>query len=91
MTWLFTLPIAAAIFAGCVNLAYVFTDQRRRAKKPLRLISGLTTLYFVVIYGIGFCDPTVYLVRSGILTRLGVTLILMLLASEAIADWRKRG
>lgn len=88
MIWYFVIPIVAATICCGVNLAYAFTRQRRAAKKPVRVITALSALYFIGIYTWVLYDPTVYLVRSGILTRLGVTFLLILLMMDAIADWR---
>lgn len=83
--------VCAAIACSVVNLAYAATRQRRRSKKPLRIIIGLATLYFLFIYIWALIDPTVYVVRSGILSRMGVGFLCILLLSEAIADWRIEG
>jgi len=82
------LAIGAAAVAVAVNLGYVVTCQRRAAKKPLRLLTAGAGLFFIGIYLWALFDPTVYLVRSGILTRLGVIFLLILLMADAIADWR---
>lgn len=90
MIWFFILPIAMAAVAVVINLAYVFTAQRRSAKKPLRLLTAGAALYFIGIYSWIFVEPDAYLVRSGILTRLGVAFLLILLMADALADWRTK-
>jgi len=84
----FILPILAALVCCGINLAYAVSRQRRRAKKPIRLGTVAAALYFIGIYSWIFVDPTAYLVRSGILTRIGVAVLLVLLMADAIADWR---
>lgn len=90
LTITFLLPIITGVVCCIANIAYAFTDQRRKAKNPIRIIAGMAALYFVAIYTWGMADNTVYIIRSGILTRLGVALLLVLLISEVIADWRKK-
>lgn len=82
------LAIGAAAVVVAVNLGYVITRQRRVAKKPLRLLAAGAALFFIGVYLWILFDPTVYLVRSGILTRVGVVFLLILLMADAIADWR---
>lgn len=83
------IAIVGALACSGISIAYVLTRQRRKAKKPTRLITAMGCLYFATLYIVGLVNPNIYLIRAGILTRLGVILLFALLISEVIADWRK--
>lgn len=87
------VAIVMAIVCAGANIAYAITNQRRRAKKPVRLVAGLGAIYLAVIYAWAYTDSASYILRSGFLTRLGVITLLTLYLAEVIADWRlnKRG
>lgn len=86
----FTLIVGMLVAIVCAgaNIAYVLTDQRRRAKKPVRLVAGLGSIYLTVIYAWAYLDSSSLIIRTGFLTRLGVITLLVLYLAEVIADWQ---
>jgi len=87
--WLYWVVVVAAVFAAGVNLAYCLSAQRRAAKKPLRAMSAIAVLYFAMIYGL--LGRGVFLVTdiSGRLIRPGIVVLLLLLAADVMADWKR--
>lgn|GEM_PF-7040564 len=79
---------ALAGAVGC--LAYVLTDQRRKAKKPVYAIASIELLYVAIIYGLGAFGVDVYLLKTGWLGAIGYYLLISTFGALIITDWRKR-
>lgn len=88
LAWLYWVVVVVAVFAAGMNLAYCLSPQRR-VKKPLRAMSAIAVLYFALIYGL--LGRGVFLVTdiSGRLIRPGIIVLLLLLAADVVADWKR--
>lgn len=91
--------IASFAVAG-LCLAYVLTDQRRKAKKPAYLVKAMLLIIAGSIYilaamvqhGDYQIPPfVVYAIRSGWATISILILLLCVIAASVMADWRKAG
>jgi len=87
--WLYWVVVVAALVAAGMNLAYCLSPQRRTAKKPLRAMSAIAVMYFALIYGL--LGRGVFLLAdiSGRLIRPGIIVLLLLLAADVVADWKR--
>lgn len=83
---LVTAIIALVCAIGC--FAYAATDQRRKAKKPVYLVTGFGFLYWSIIYTIGAVGTPIYLLRSGWLGAIGYYLLASAFIALLITDWR---
>lgn len=73
-----------------INFAWLAIKCKRRSwKRGMRLFSGIVGVYFVVIYTLALAGSHAYPLKSGMLTVIGLIVILMLLIAEVIADWRE--
>jgi len=73
-----------SLFVAFLCIAYVITTGRKATSK---FIIASLCFYFAGLYALALTTE-LYLVRSGILTRVGVLLLLTVVAVETIADWR---
>ena len=88
MTWLSWLVFLAAIFAAGTNGFYL-VRKPDGVKWYLRLFNALAVIYFGGLYlliGLESVDP---LVHGPVLIRPGILILLLLLAAEPIADYRR--
>lgn len=82
-TMMFALIGAGACFA------YVLTDQRRKAQKPIYAIAGFGFLYAIIIYAAGvFSINPVYLLRSGWLGAIAFYILTVAYIAVIIVNWR---
>lgn len=87
----FDLTIFACIFGAVLNLIYVLTDQRRKAKNPLRAFTALTLIYLAMLFT-GAQRPDLLelqLLRTGVLTSAGVFVLTCICIGEVITDWKR--
>ena len=88
MSWVAWLVFGAAIFAASTN-AYYMVHYPNGVKFWLRCFNAIAVVYFGFIYlllGMGVFD----LPQLGpILIRPGIFVLLMLVAAEPIADYRR--
>lgn len=78
--------VALIGFAAC--MAYVLTPQRRKAKKPVYLLVGLGFLYLATVYLMTFFF-SLYVIRSGWATVIGMIILMFAVIAIIITDWRK--
>jgi hypothetical protein len=85
------MVILAGLVVGSLCIAYTATRQRRHNKKPIYLMTGVLSFYFVALYIVASTDAGMasYLVRSGILTRIGQLALLGALALLLVSDWQR--
>ena len=90
LDFLFLINLLAALVGIVINVAYVLTRQRRKSKNPLRLFAAIALGYFVVIYAMPLVGVVPAALRSGVLTRGGVFVLICLLIADVILDWRTK-
>lgn len=91
-----SLPLVLAGFAIILSLAgaaaamyYIFSNQRRKAKRNLRVFEGFALVYFIFLYGAIILDAEYAAPKYGISSRVGAIVLLCLLIAEIAADaWR---
>jgi hypothetical protein len=86
----FVVVILACLTGAGLSIAYVFTDQRRKAKKPVYAAKAVILLFAALIYTFGLVDPKIYLIRSGWATQLILFMFVCALTANIVTDWRKR-
>lgn len=89
LAWLYWVVVVVALFAAGANIAYCFSGQRRASKRPLRAMNAVVVLYFALIYLLLGRGVFVVTDISGLLIRPGIVMLLLLLAAEVIADWKR--
>ena len=82
------LSYLAITWAGILFVLNIMYIAKVRPD-PVALAQALISLYFMGIYAISLCTTDLYLIRSGILTRLGVIVVLFLLALDTMRRWRE--
>ena len=72
-------------------MIYAAIDIRRAPpdKRLLRMFDALLFLYLVIVYALALSTDNVYLVRSGILTRFGMIVVVFLFILELYTERRK--
>ena len=78
----------AALVASGVCLAYVLTNQRRKAKKPVYAWAASVFLYLGGVY-VAAMITDAYLIRSGWMGVLGLILLVFAFIANVFADWRR--
>lgn len=87
------ITMLLALLGAVACFAYVFTRQRRKAKKPVYMIAGFGFLYAVLSYSLGvFPNPPAFLLSllySGWLGAISYYLIVLSYIAIIITDWRR--
>ena len=81
------MAVIVALIGFSTCIAYVVTPQRRKAKKPVYLLVGLGFLYLAIVYLSTFFT-SLYAVRSGWASVIGMTLLMFAVIAIIITDWR---
>jgi len=92
MTSIYTHPITYAIpiilAAALVVIAIIDASRRNNAIRGLRIFEAILGFYFILIYVWAQTTTDLLILRSGFMTRLGVTLLLIMMLSEILVSWR---
>lgn len=87
------LTMILALLGAIACFAFVFTNQRRKAKKPVYLVTGFGFLYMALAYSLGvFPNPPIFLrslLFTGWLSAIGNYLLFMAFFAIIITDWRR--
>jgi len=84
----FLMVILASLVALGFQLAFIFTKQTRKAKKPIRFITSLSLLYIIFFYTLVIVGDTPF-VGHGLIAAAGFVLGIIPLVADTIADWRR--
>lgn len=86
----FGVVIFACLVGAGLSIAYVLTDQRRAAKKPVYASKAVILTLAAIIYLIALFQEDVYLVRSGWATQIVLFMLICALIANIMSDWRKK-
>lgn len=82
------LIVACGLFAAGTNLAFVL-GQPHSAKRFFRLFNCVAVLYVAIIYVLMETGTLTLFSHGAMLVRPAVGVLLLLLAAEPIADWKR--
>lgn len=86
----FGVVIFACLVGAGLSIAYVLTDQRRAAKKPIYAWKAAILTLAAIIYLIALFQENIYLVKSGWATQIVLFMLVCALIANVISDWRKK-
>lgn len=85
-----------SLLAAAVCLSYTFTNQRRKAKKPIYAATAMLFIILTVVFSIAVAMSYVpvpnwlyYSIRAGWLTVIIVILLIVAFVANVLADWRR--
>lgn len=84
------IALVITALAALVTVMYALTDQRREAKKILRLFESMVFLWLVAIYASAICGNNDPLFLAGLYTRSAVIALSGLFVGEVLSDWKKK-
>jgi len=84
----YLIVIIASFITLCVQLAFIFTKQKRKAKKPIRIITSFSLLYVIFFYILVVIGETPF-IGHGLIAAVGFILVIIPLIADTIADWRR--
>ena len=85
----FLIVLLASLIALGFQLAFIFTKQIRKAKKPIRIIASLSLFYVIFIYSSTILDIRLPYTGQGVLSSIGLVFVIIPLIADCIADWRR--
>jgi CDP-diglyceride synthetase len=83
--WIFAVLMVASLIGAAVNL-YRIKRTSVAWMRGVRFSALCVCLYLALIYGMAISHLDLYILRSGILTGLGMTLIFGIYIAEVISD-----
>jgi FtsH-binding integral membrane protein len=86
--WPFVMAVLAALVGMGFELAFVFSRQRRKAKKPVKMAAAFALAYVVIIYLAAITNIAPAIVGKGVLSSIGFVVLVILLITDTIADWK---
>lgn len=82
--WWNVAAMIGALFVALLCIAYTIRTGRKSTSK---FVVIALCFYMAGLYALALTTE-LYLIRSGILTRIGVLFLLAVIAVDVIADWR---
>jgi peptidoglycan/LPS O-acetylase OafA/YrhL len=86
--WPFLMAVIAALVGMGFQLAFVFSRQRRKAKKPVKAAAAFALAYVVIVYLAAIANVATPLMGKGVLSSIGFVVLVILLITDTIADWK---
>jgi hypothetical protein len=83
----FIVVIIASLIAMGFQLAFIFTKQTRKAKKPVRFVTSLSLLYVIIFYTMVIMSDTPF-IGHGLVAAVGFIFVIIPLIADTIVDWR---
>jgi len=83
----FLVPMALAFAAMAYMLYEAFRGQKH--VQALRLFEAGLCFYFIMIYAYSLWGETFYLLRTGVLSRIGISLIFVVIIIDALISRKK--
>lgn len=78
-------------FPLALLLSYVVVPQRRKSKVIAKAYGAMVFMYLVIIYSCASssANQTSYILRSGMLSQIGLMLVSIYAIIETIGDWKQ--
>lgn len=83
----FIIVILFCLIGAGLSFAYVATNQRRKAKKPVYFAKAIILLMAALIYLTALIGFDLYFVRSGWATQTVLVMFILALIANILSDW----
>ncbi len=86
--WPFVMAVIAALVGMGSQLAFVFSKQRRKAKKPVKVAAAFALAYIVIVYLAAIANIEAPLLGKGVLSSIGFVVLISIIIADTVADWK---
>lgn len=83
----FAVVILFCLTGAGLSMAYVVTNQRRKAKKPVYFAKATVLVLAALIYLSALIGFDIDFVRSGWATQVVLIMLISLIAASILSDW----